>query len=151
MSKLLRDRTITLDPGAKFVLMTIADVTPKGTTTCYVGQETIAKRTGMGERTVRRHIDELVDLGLLKRTRRHTRKGWRDLDGFEIGPPEPTGQIGRLDDAVNASPVTCSTKPTGQKRQSLPAKNDQTLPANLAGQDFEQLRNGKNETSKGGS
>src|SRR5205814_990166 len=79
VSKLLRDTTITLDPGAKFVLVTIADVTPKGTTTCYVGQETIAKRTGMGERTVRRHIDELVDLGLLKRTRRHTRKGWRDL------------------------------------------------------------------------
>lgn len=55
--------------------------------TCYPSQRRIAADTGMGERTVRRHIAFLEEQGLIERTRRQ--RGYiRRSDSYRIMAPE---------------------------------------------------------------
>lgn len=67
------------DPNAKYVLLTVATYAGYNTDTdewaCTPGQKLLARDTGMGDRTVRRHLAELERLGLITRTARFRPEG----------------------------------------------------------------------------
>jgi len=64
------------DPLVKFVLVALADQADDYGY-CWPSQKTIAKKVCQGERTVRRHIATLRDLGLLTVIRRSSTRGRR--------------------------------------------------------------------------
>lgn len=70
------------DPMVKFVLVALADQADDYGY-CWPSQETIAKKVCQGERTVRRHIATLRDLGLLTVIRRSSTRGRRS-NGYQL-------------------------------------------------------------------
>ena len=76
------------DPGAKFVLTTVAEFTnEQGVAWC--GQETIAQMTGMGLSTVRRHLAKLEDdYELIIRRERRRKDGTRTSDYIIFNGPK---------------------------------------------------------------
>jgi hypothetical protein len=74
-----RGRELDLKQGPRFTLVRIADHADHDGV-CWPGIAHVATYTGAGESTVRRHMQELEDLGLLHRDRRSTRKAGRGRD-----------------------------------------------------------------------
>ena len=70
------------DPLVKFVLVALADQADDYGY-CWPSQKTIAKKVCQGERTVRRHIATLRDLGLLTVIRRSSTRGRRS-NGYQL-------------------------------------------------------------------
>lgn len=65
-----------LGPDPKFVLMALADQADD-TGYCWPSQRLIAQQVEMGERTVRRHLKTLQEVGLLTATVRSSSDGRR--------------------------------------------------------------------------
>ena len=70
------------DPRVKFVLVALADQADDYGY-CWPSQKTIARKVCQGERTVRRHIATLRDLGLLTVIRRSSTRGRRS-NGYQL-------------------------------------------------------------------
>ena len=87
-----------LEPMPKFVLMALADqADDRGY--CWPSQQLIAQKVAMGERTVRRHIKTLRELGLVTpRVRSSTRgrrsNGYQLHIGFSLGSGQPANLAG---------------------------------------------------------
>lgn len=88
-----------LEPKAKIVLLTLADHA-NADGFCFPGQETLARRSSIPERTLRRILQSLEELNLISRERRCREDGTRKSDGYQLNLPailaagqgEPTGQ-----------------------------------------------------------
>ena len=76
------DTDLKGDPMVKFVLVALADQADDYGY-CWPSQKTIAKKVCQGERTVRRHIATLRDLGLLTVIRRSSTRGRRS-NGYQL-------------------------------------------------------------------
>lgn len=70
-------------PGQKLTLLALANYAdPEGI--CRPGQPRLAKDTSQGERTVRRHLAELEEAGLIERSRRIRQDGSRTSDEYHL-------------------------------------------------------------------
>ena len=96
-----------LDPSDKLVLLALANRSNHETGVCYPGQKLLAKECSMSDRSVRRHLKNLEDLGLIERRARMRPEGrGRTSDEYRIAyfqgdnlsaRSRPTGQ----DDTTN--------------------------------------------------
>lgn len=97
----------------KFVLMALADqADDRGY--CWPSQQLIAQKVAMGERTVRRHIKTLRELGLVTpRVRSSTRgrrsNGYQLHIGFSLGSGQPANLAG-CGDLLDGEPADSSEK-----------------------------------------
>lgn len=71
--------------SAKFVLVVLADHADEAWS-CYPGQATIARMTGMSERSVRRALEWLEEQGFITRERRSDARGRRTSDRYHLRP-----------------------------------------------------------------
>ncbi len=111
---------LELDTTAKFVLVVLADRADQDGS-CYPGQETIARATGLSVRAVRSAIDRLIEAHVLTKEQRRRRDGYRGSDRYYLAVgADPTEPESHRHDV----PVTESTSPapddnlTGTSRQS---------------------------------
>jgi hypothetical protein len=74
-------------PGEKLVLLCIAEYENAEYGYSFPSQATIATRTCQDERTVRRHIKSLADLGAFKVERRRRRGGAYDHSVYVLNVP----------------------------------------------------------------
>lgn len=113
-----------LGPDPKFVLMALADQADD-TGYCWPSQRLIAQRVEMGERTVRRHLKTLQEVGLLTAKLRSS-TGGRRSNGYQLHigaqpdlathtDPEPTPQP-TSDETPEAS------QPVDNPGEGLPVK-----------------------------
>lgn len=70
-----------ITPTQKLVLMGLASYADERNS-CYPGQELLASRAGVSDRTVRRALDELEHIGLIRRERRKDARGFRTSDRY---------------------------------------------------------------------
>lgn len=98
MSIRVMDRVfdLDLDPKDKIVLLVLADHADVDGY-CYPGQETLARRSSIPVRTLRRILGRLEEDGFIVRERRVSESGHRKTDGYSLaailaGGAEPTGQ-----------------------------------------------------------
>lgn len=115
--------------GAKFVLVTLANFAD-GNGVCFPGQQRLCSMTGQGERSVRRHLEQLELLGIITIQERRRADGSKTSNLYQLHtagekgptrtepPSSASGQDGRLT--------------SGQKRQHYRPKTTGS-PANLAG------------------
>lgn len=101
--------------GAKFVLVALANFADEDGRS-FPSQKRLARETGFGERTVRRHIEWLEDNGWITRVERRREDGTRTSDEFQIVTNRPK----------------CPADATGQNVQTN-RPNSTESPANLAG------------------
>lgn len=76
-----------LESGPKFVLVALADFAD-GDFVCFPGQKRLATMTGMGERTVRRHLLRLEEMGAIERVERRRADGTRTSDLYRLSAPD---------------------------------------------------------------
>lgn len=111
--------TPTGSPLRKSVLASLATMADRQTGRCEARQATIAQNTEMGERTIRRHLTELEEAGLLARRHQYRRNGQRRTDEFLLLAPWvsewPDGE---------ALPANLAGRTTGQPEHDLPANGD---------------------------
>lgn len=137
-------------PLAKFVLVCLADVSDEHGRS-FPSQKRISRMTGMGERTIRRHLEWLEAHGLVRREMRRRKDGTRTSDEYHLPPKGPTGQIGRWpttgntgrlpQEATSADPDSDSPHPASGQRDRLTTgqigrsnrPNTTGSPAKLAG------------------
>lgn len=67
-------------PGAKLVLIALADSASAESGTTFAGQLHLATKTSQGVRTVRRHLDWLERAGFISRSTRRRRNGSKTSD-----------------------------------------------------------------------
>lgn len=82
-----------LQPPLKVILLALADWAD-GDGIAFPGQKSLSAKTSIPERSLRRHIAELEELGYIARRRRTTAGGQRTSDEYKL--LSPTGQSGRL-------------------------------------------------------
>jgi hypothetical protein len=119
--------------GAKFVLVALADGAGDEDYSCISGQERLARMTGQGVRTVRRHLDDLERAGLIVRERRKRKDGSRTSDRcfLQVGDPKyPDCPV--VDDEPD-TPATEGNRPDWPLGRDTYRPNCAELPANLAG------------------
>jgi len=85
-------------PALKVILLALGDWAD-GDGVAFPGQKSLSKKTSIPERTLRRHLDELEERGLIARRRRTAPSGQRTSDEYKLAPP--TGQNGRLPTGQN--------------------------------------------------
>jgi hypothetical protein len=102
----------------KLVLVALADevrepddaIDPRSDgTTCWPGQELLAEKCGLGERTVRHHLAELEAGGYLTRSRQHRRDGTRTSDLYRLLLPAISA--GGSKGSTDGSPLTAPRQP----------------------------------------
>ena len=71
---------VPLKRSPKAVLLALADRAAKETAQCWPSIRRVAKETGLGERTVSRHLAALERMGLISRDRRTRKNGSRTTD-----------------------------------------------------------------------
>ncbi len=105
-------------PGQKLALFALANYATK-TGLCFPGQETLAKDTSQGTRTVRRHLAALEQAGFIKRTRRSREDGSRTSDEYQLNMP-----AAKLAGSEESQPAKTG-KPSGQIGQGIlePSEN----------------------------
>lgn len=81
-----------LKPGAKFVLVTIGDLSGNDGVMWY-GQQTLVEMTGMSVRTISDHVNALADAGLIGRIQRFRKNGSRTSDYTVMGPGLDRGDM----------------------------------------------------------
>lgn len=100
----------------------------------YPSQAQIAEDARCDERTVRRALKELEDLGVLERVRRVSSMGYRQSDGYVLHPNGRPGsdeesmrsEVSARDDAYR----TLVSAPTGQNAQVTPLIEEEPLKKN---------------------
>ena len=107
------------DPGAKFVLVALADFADE-VGSCYPSQSTLARMTGQSDRTVRRHLKAMEKSGLIRRERRFGAGGSRTSDRYVLALSTP-GQIDQRSDC----PVVTVTSGQNDQRSSGPLTTGQ--------------------------
>lgn len=101
-----------LDPKWKIVLLVLADHADVNAY-CFPGQETLARRTSIPERSLRRILQALEEDGLIRRERRTRAGGQRTSDGYDltaIVAGKPTGQ----NEGGNRPTVAATGEPSGE-------------------------------------
>ena len=88
----------TGSPAIKLVLLTLANFADDECY-CFPSQKTLAEITECGERSIRRYLDKLESMGIIRRVRRHREDGSRTSDGVylcmgNLPAKLTTGQIG---------------------------------------------------------
>jgi hypothetical protein len=81
-------RTQTGSPTRRIVLYVLADYADEAGT-CWPSQRTIADQTELNERTVRRALGELEEVGLIRRIQRARPNGSRTTDRIELALERP--------------------------------------------------------------
>ena len=119
-----------LEPGAKFVLVTIANFAD-GTGSCYPDQDRLSAMTGMGLRTIRRHVQALEAAGMLTRAKRYRDDGTRTSDEYQLTTELPAKLAAGEAESLPAKPAGSEGSTTGQIRQDY-RPNSTGLPAKLA-------------------
>ena len=120
-------------PGPKLVLMSLANHASKDTWECWPSQETIAKETSLGVRSIRRHVQWLEENGYIKRYQDRKPDGTYEVDQYEIiqrqvWPPDKLtdGQnVPQPADKMAAKPVSLTCQ---QKGREKPTKKRTSLP-----------------------
>lgn len=114
---------LELPVTTKFVLIALCDQASDTTNSCFPGQERIATMIGGSQKTVERALKDLEKLGLIERSQRRTKQGWRTSDlylvkvGQTVLPDsEPTRQTAYQTESL----VGNLSKPTRLSVQSLP-------------------------------
>ena len=74
----------SLPAPAKSVLFVLAHRAGNASADCWPGRETIAEEAGCSPRQVTRHLQLLVDHGLVARDRRFRRNGSRTSDRYYL-------------------------------------------------------------------
>ncbi len=97
----------------------------------FPSQQQIAEDARCDERTVRRALNELEELGVVERVRRTSSKGYRQSDGYVL---HPNGRSDSEDDdlrsdvsARDESYRTDESGPTGQNAQPVPLIEEEPL------------------------
>ena len=91
-----------LEPVDKLVLLALANRSNHETGVCFPGQQLLAQECSMSDRTVRRHLKRLEELGLIERRARMRGEGrGRTSDEYRIAYFQPDNLSGR-------------SRPTGQ-------------------------------------
>lgn len=123
-------------PMCKAILLALADYANDDGVT-WRGQETIAKRLECSERTVRRHLLRLEQLGLIQRKHRYNSRGHRTSDLLTLLISR--GVESNLPDTVSGSDRTTghSVQPTGHSdhayRSQSPGNHQLNLQRTLFG------------------
>ncbi|MDB5597399.1 MAG: hypothetical protein JWM36_4360 [Hyphomicrobiales bacterium] len=104
----------TGDPGSKLLLIILAAYSGADGS-CFPGQDTLAKRTGCSERSVRTHLMRLEELGLIKRHERRRSTGSKSSDLIVLCMPT-------VDEPLELGAVTIlpAKSAAGRKRQNFP-------------------------------
>lgn len=80
-----------LPPDLKIVLLALADYA-NGDGVCFPGQQSLAKKCSIAERTLRDKLTRLEELGLVARRRRQDSDGYRTSDEYRLLPANPAGR-----------------------------------------------------------
>lgn len=120
-------------PTRKAVLLVLADYADEAGS-CFPGQETLARITELGVRTVRRALAELEDAGVIRREERRRPDGLRTSDRYHL--VMTTGHSGRVDppEPVPHRPLTTASPATaaGHEPQVEPQVSGVTSRGQLA-------------------
>lgn len=99
---------LDLPPGEKLVLLALADQANDQGTQCWPSVATIAKRSGQGERTVRRALSDLETKGHLTRDHRDGTSTQYRVHPCQIGTPDKTAPLPKTTD----TPAKLAPKPS---------------------------------------
>lgn len=116
-------RTTFGSPTRKVLMLLVADYADEDWS-CYPGQATLAERTELGERTVRRLLAELEEEGWLRRERRQRPDGYRTSDRIFI-----------LRDGPSEQPATVAAPDLPANEAAPYRPPDAALPASVAAQE----------------
>lgn len=72
-----------VEPALKVILLALADWAD-GDGVAYPGQKSLARKTSISERTLRRHLQTLEEMGLIERRRRSLDNGNRTSDEYRL-------------------------------------------------------------------
>lgn len=99
----------TGSPAMKLVLLTLANFADDEGY-CFPSQKTLAEITECGERSIRRYLDKLESMGVIRRVRRHRGDGSRTSDGVFLCMENLPAKLttGQIDHRPNEA------DPTGQ-------------------------------------
>jgi DNA-binding transcriptional ArsR family regulator len=111
-------RVTTGSPGRKIVLMVLADFASEEGY-AFPSQARICEVSEQGERTVRRHLADLEEMGLIRRTHRYRKDGTRSSDAFLLMMP------------AEDQPANLASCATGQSGHDYRPESTE-LPANMA-------------------
>lgn len=103
--------------GRKFVLIALADIADENGY-AFPGQKRLTRMTGQSERSVRQHLEWLVEHGYLKREQRRRKDGTRTSDAYFLPEKDSTGSIRRW-------PATGENRRQSEKAAE-PDQDDQT-------------------------
>ena len=99
---------LDLPPGEKLVLLALADQANDDGRNCWPAVETICKRSGQGERTVRRALQSLESKGLLTRHHREGTSTQYHIHPCQIGTPAKTAPLPK----TTKTPAKLAPKPS---------------------------------------
>lgn len=100
-------------PALKVILLALGDWAD-GDGVAFPGQKSLSKKTSIPERTLRRHLAELEEMGLITRRRRTSPGGQRTSDEYQL--LSPTGQNGRLPTGQNEGANRPTVAATGNRQ-----------------------------------
>ncbi len=101
---------LPLRPSVKFVLLALADASDD-TGTCWPSIPTLATKTGLDPRSVRRILNHLKANGFLRIERRHRRDGSATSNGYRLAMDSRPGKLSPPPDTVPPPPDTGVTTP----------------------------------------
>jgi hypothetical protein len=120
---------LDLPPGEKLVLLALADQANDEGRQCWPAVSTIAKRSGQGERTVRRALHDLEAKGHLTRDHRDGSSTQYHVHPCQSGTPDKSAPLPK----TTATPANLAPKPsrttTSPKTTSSPKKRAAKPPA----------------------
>lgn len=99
---------LDLPPGEKLVLLALVDQANDDGRNCWPSVETICKRSGQGERTVRRALQSLESKGLLTRHHREGTSTQYHVHPCQIGTPAETAPLPK----TTKTPAKLAPKPS---------------------------------------
>lgn len=109
-----------LTPPLKVILLALADWAD-GDGVAFPGQKSLSAKTSIPERTLRRHLQELEERGLIARRRRTSESGQRTSDEYQL---MPTGQSGRLPTGQNEGDNRPTVAGTENRQIEPPVNNN---------------------------
>ena len=101
---------LPLRPSVKFVLLALADASDD-TGTCWPSIPTLARKTCLDPRSVRRILSHLKANGFLRIERRHRRDGSATSNGYRLAMDSPPGKWSPPPGGVSPPPDTGVTTP----------------------------------------